>query len=141
MRERDDEGFGLVELLVVMIVLGVLASIAAPVFLSQRAKARDTATRQDVSAWGKEVGAYFVDGRGTLQSPDTASRPGYVVVRDDGATPYTLTVRLSPGTELADPALTNPADATNWCIALTNPAGSTKTFHYGAPTGLGPGPC
>ena len=46
-RSRED-AFTLIELLVVVIILGILAAIAIPVFLKQREKAWDVAVRSDL---------------------------------------------------------------------------------------------
>jgi type IV pilus assembly protein PilA len=136
--EKRDEGFTLIELLVVMIIIGILAAIAIPVFLSQRAKAQDSAAKADVSTIGKEVATYYVD---NTAAPAVAVGAGALVGR------YTLTPaggaatdigKISTNVVLGAKIFTSP---TSWCVDVTNASGSTKTYKYSAKGGLASTAC
>jgi type IV pilus assembly protein PilA len=44
---RDERGFSLTEVLVVMIVIGILAAIALPMFIGQRGKSQDASAQSN----------------------------------------------------------------------------------------------
>ena len=137
-RDSRPDGFTLIELLIVMIIIGLLAAIAVPVFLSQRAKAHDAATKADVSSLGKEVATYFVGGAGPLVLD--YSTPGVVALTD--GTTFATTARLTIGSRPpAAGASADLADQMAWCVSLTDPDGVAKAFKYSARDGLSPGVC
>src|SRR5437868_13703272 len=82
-QEEREGGFTLIELLVVMIIIGILAAIAIPVFLNQRKKAQDSAAKADVSTLGKEIATYFVDNAAV---PVVSVVAGRYSLTDDAAT-------------------------------------------------------
>jgi type IV pilus assembly protein PilA len=57
-RHRGDEGFTLIELLVVILIIGILAAIALPAFLNQRAKAQDAEAKTAVATAAKALEAW-----------------------------------------------------------------------------------
>jgi type IV pilus assembly protein PilA len=57
-RLRAEDGFSLVEILVVILIIGILAAIAVPAFLNQRSKAQDAHAKTSVTTAAKAMAVW-----------------------------------------------------------------------------------
>lgn len=94
---RRDDGFTLVELLVVIVIIGVLAAIALPTFLGQREKAFRAAMVSDLKSLTTAQASRAVDNDPMYTTSVAALRAdGYLT--SDGVSPATVHLFTSSGT-------------------------------------------
>src|SRR6202045_2489815 len=63
-RMKDEKGFPLVELLVVILIIGILAAIAIPSFLNQKTKANDASAKELARTGETAAETYATDTNG-----------------------------------------------------------------------------
>jgi prepilin-type N-terminal cleavage/methylation domain-containing protein len=66
---KKDGGFSLIELLVVVIIIGILAAIAIPIYIGVQNNAKDSAVKSDLTNAKLAVIAYYTDKGASAAAP------------------------------------------------------------------------
>jgi type IV pilus assembly protein PilA len=74
LRKKNEKGFTLIELMIVIAIIGILAAIAIPNFLAYRTKGQDSAAQSEAKNFYNAAMAYFADTStsGTQVTADTS---------------------------------------------------------------------
>ena len=72
-RRRDEEGFTLIELMVVVLIMGILMAIAIPTFLSTRGSANDASAKSNATNGFTNEKSYYASNQDFLAATTTTA--------------------------------------------------------------------
>jgi len=124
-----DDGFTLVELLVVVIIIGVLAAIAIPTFLRQRERAWEAANTAEIHNVALALESYSADNGGRYLAVDSSDGTGIATLQDLG---YNVSLPYRQGQGIVKVKLPSP---TTYCVEVAHPRLVDFTYASPAPWG------
>lgn len=111
-------GFTLIELIIVMTIIGLLASIAIPSFVNSVKRAREAVLREDLRTMRSAIDSYTVDKEQAPQTLDDLVQAGYL-----------KSIPVDPMTTRSDTWITSQSDV---LTSISETQGGISDVHSGA---------
>lgn len=126
-RFKGADGFTLVELLVVILIIGILAGIAIPLFLHQRSKAEDSIAVSLVREAVAEMESAFIDSETYAVTPATlnAIEPAIHWNLASGHVVSAIAPSVTATSSAASETVDYYGDATTYSIATVSKSGNS----------------
>ena len=106
---RHPKGFTLIEMLIVIVIIMILASIAIPVYMQSIVHAKEAVLRDDLFTLRNVIDQYTLDKQKAPQSLDDLVSAGYLkALPKDPFTGSTDTWQVTTDDSLMDPTQTQP---------------------------------
>jgi type IV pilus assembly protein PilA len=129
-RSRDDRGFTLIEMLVVVVIIGILAGIAIPLYLNYRKGAENKSAESDVRGAISAVEQFYTDNANTYPATQVGTRSTNMVLDLAGGGGATQTITVSSGNTLSY------RNVTTYYIICGQNVDGAKIYVYNSSSGI-----
>lgn len=138
---RKQAGFTLVELLVVIVIISILATISIITYSGIQERARDSARKSDIAALSKTLNLYFANNTSYLVNSGCGggtggSGDGWIGLDFDGAGPQKSTMQCILDSGIIDKEIVDPSGTISCATGTICRAYAIANCIQGSPSGI-----